>query len=82
MADWQNYPELRNVTVAAMNDLIEENWKVLGLENMVLKYIERMRIGQTIKRITTHNVYPTSKFIYWQLESNNGTWYELPLILT
>ena len=32
-----------------VNDLIEENRKVLGLENLVLKYIKSMRIGQTIK---------------------------------
>ena len=49
------YPELLDEPASEMTDLIEENLKVIGLANVLLKYLKIMRICQTIKRIITRN---------------------------
>ena len=47
-----------------MDDLFEENWKVIILTNVVLKNIKSIRIGQAIKSIITRNIFTMSKLIF------------------
>ena len=41
-----------------MNDIDEENRKVLGLVKILLRYLKSMIIDQSIKIIIPHNICP------------------------
>ena len=64
-----------------MTGLIEENWKVIGLTNTLLKDIKRTRIVWTIKSIITHKIWTTIELICWPLMSNICPWYVLLLVM-
>ena len=80
--DWKKYTKLHDEHESKMTDTIDKNWKVLGLENIVLKYTKIMIIDQNIKSIITCNIWPTSQFIFWSLKLKTGTCYVLSLIFT